>query len=221
MTLRFRFLLLVAVACVVFPERSPAPVVFRPGEKVKYNTPGEEEINGNAEQLFAAAQSAERDGNRSRAIKIYRKLVKKYPHSSLASGSLFRVAKLTEDAGDVLKAARLYRSLMEYYPQTDHFVEAIEAQFRIGELYVNGKKIKFLGVPLATSMDDAVQIFAAIVRSAPDSSTSPSRARSLIPRNTDHRQCCASQTAATAAVSMSTASTPREDQRAYCSPSGL
>ena len=163
----FRFLVLVAAACLAFPERSPAPFLFRPSEKVKYHPPGEEEINGNANELFEIAQTAEHNGNRGRAIKAYRKLAKRYPHSTRAAGALFRAAQLTEESGDVLKAAALYRGLMETYPQTPHFQEAIEAQFRIGELYLHGKKVKILGLPLLTSMDDAVEIFAAIVRSAP------------------------------------------------------
>lgn len=167
MTARWRFLFLLTIASLAFPFRSPAPVVFKPNEKVKYHTPGEEEISGNAEQLFNTAQAAERSGDRGRALKAYRTLVKKHPHSTLAPGALFRYGKLLEEKGDLIKAAVAYRGLMEAYPQTEHFTEAIEAQFRIGELYVNGKKIKFLGVPLASSMDDAVEIFAAIVRSAP------------------------------------------------------
>ncbi len=167
MSYRFRFLLLLAAAAVAFPQRSPAPVVFKPNAKVKYHPPGEEEISGNAEQLFAKAQAAEKAGNLSRAIKTYRTLIKRHPQSTLASGALFRYSKLLEEKGDLVKAARSYRALMEYYPKTEHFAEAIEAQFRIGELYVNGKKIKILGLALATSMDTAVEIFAAIVRSAP------------------------------------------------------
>src|SRR5204862_2890540 len=132
---RFSLIFLCSAACVVFPQRSPAPVIFRPSEKVKYQAPGEEEINGNANQLFDIAQTAEHNGNRGRAIKAYRKLVKRYPHSNLAADSLFRAAQLTEESGDVLSAAYLYRSLMETYPQPPHFQEAIEAQFRIGELY--------------------------------------------------------------------------------------
>ena len=167
MSHRFRFLFLLAAAAVAFPQRSPAPVVFKPNEKVKYHPPGEEEISGNAEELFAKAQAAEKQGEITRAIKTYRTLVKRHPQSTLASGSLFRYSKLLEEKGDLVKAARSYRALMEYYPKTEHFAEAIEAQFRIGELYVNGKKVKVLGIPLATSMDTAVEIFAAIVRSAP------------------------------------------------------
>jgi hypothetical protein len=42
-----------------------------------------------------------------------------------------------------------------------------EAQFRIGEMYLSGKKIKLLGIPFSNSMDHAIEIFAAIVRTAP------------------------------------------------------
>jgi outer membrane protein assembly factor BamD len=167
MSYRVRLLLLFVAACVAFPERSPAPVVFRPSEKVKYHPPGEEEISGNAQELFDIAQTAAKNGYRGRAIKAYRKLVKKYPHSTLAPEASFRSAKLTEESGDTMRAALTYRGLMENYPNTPHFQEAIEAQFRIGELYLNGKKVKILGVPLVTSMENAIEIFAAIVRSAP------------------------------------------------------
>jgi outer membrane protein assembly factor BamD len=167
MSYRVRFLLLFAAACVAFPQRSPAPVVFRPSEKVKYRAPGEEEIIGNANELFAQAEAAEKDGQRSRAIKIYKRMVKKYPRSNLAPEATFRAGKLTEEQGDYLRAAPIYRGLMENYPQTRHFQEAIESQFRIGEILLNGKKRKILGVPVGSTLDEAVEIFAAIVRSAP------------------------------------------------------
>ena len=167
MRYRVRFVLLFAAACVAFPERTPAPVVFRPGEKVKYRAPGEEEIIGNANELFAQAEAAEKNGDRGRAIKIYKRMVKRYPRSNMAAEATFRAGKLTEQEGDLLKAAAIYRGLMENYPQTPHFQEAIESQFRIGEVMLNGKKKKILGVPVGSRLDEAVEIFAAIVRSAP------------------------------------------------------
>lgn len=167
MTHRVRIVMLCLAACVAFPERSPAPVIFRPGEKVKYHPPGEEEISGNADQLFNKAQAAQQNGNRGAAIKIYKRLVKRYPRSNHAAEATFQAAKLTEDGGDLLKAAAIYRGLMEAYPQTPHFQEAIESQFRIGEVYLNGKKKKILGVSIGSTLDYAVEIFAAIVRSAP------------------------------------------------------
>jgi outer membrane protein assembly factor BamD len=167
MSYRVRFLLLFAAACVAFPERSPAPVVFRPSAKVKYRAPGEEEIIGNANQLFAQADASEKNGEIGRAIKIYKRMVKKYPRSNMAPEATFRAGKLTEQQGALLKAAAIYRGLMENYPQTQHFQEAIESQFRIGEVLLNGKKKKILGVPVGSTLDEAVEIFAAIVRSAP------------------------------------------------------
>lgn len=167
MSHRFRFLVLLAVGCAVFPQRSPAPVVFRPSDKVKYRAPGVEEVGGTAEQIYQNGLQAERDGNTGRALKAYRTLVKKHPGSIHAADALFRYSKVLEQKGDLIKAAQAYRALMEFYPKTEHFAEAIESQFRIGELYVNGKKVKLFGVKLGTSMDDAVEIFAAIVRSAP------------------------------------------------------
>jgi len=167
MTYRLRFLLLFAAACVAFPERSPAPVVFRPGEKVKYKAPGEEEIIGNANELFSQAEAAAQNGDRKRAIKIYKHLVKRYPRSNVAPEATFRAARLVEEEGNLFKAAAIYRGLMETFPQTPHFQEAIEAQFRIGEILLDAKKKKILGVPLGSTMDDAAEIFAAIVRSAP------------------------------------------------------
>ena len=167
MRYRVRFLLLFAAACVAFPERSPAPVVFRPGEKVKYKAPGEEEISGNANELFSQAEAAAQNGDRKRAIKIYKHLVKRYPRSNVAPEATFRAAKLTEEQGNLIRAAAIYRGLMETFPQTPHFQEAIEAQFRIGEILLDQKKKKLLGVPVGSTMDDAAEIFAAIVRSAP------------------------------------------------------
>ena len=66
-----------------------------------------------------------------------------------------------------LEAAQDYRLLVEHFPTSPHFDDAIEAQFRIGELYLRGKKTKVLGVSIGSPLDRAVEIFAAIVRTAP------------------------------------------------------
>jgi len=158
------FLLLVALG---LPKESPAAVIFRPGEKARYEAPGDEEVSGNAQELFQIAQSAENRGNLSRAIKAYRAIVRKHPKDALAPGAAYRYAQLQEKTGDYLKAAAAYRVLVEQYPKTQHFDEAIEAQFRIGEMYMAGKKVKFLGIPVKASKDRAIEIFAAIVRTAP------------------------------------------------------
>src|SRR5437764_3639639 len=84
---------------------SDAAVVFRPGEKAKYVAPGEEELNGNAAELFEIGQNAEKENNPKRAIRAYRQLVRKYPHDALAPGAAFRTAVLMEQVHDYLVAA--------------------------------------------------------------------------------------------------------------------
>jgi outer membrane protein assembly factor BamD len=144
-----------------------AAVVFRPGEKAKYVPPGEEELNGNAAELFQIAQQAEKDGNLNKAIKAYKTLVRKYSHDALAAGACYQGGVLYERTHQYLEAAGTYQTLIVSYPTNPHFNEAIEGLFRIGEMYLAGKKLKLLGIPLATSMDRAVEIFAGIIRTAP------------------------------------------------------
>ena len=167
MRYRVRFLLLFLPACVAFPERSPAPVVFRPGEKVKYHAPGVEEISGTADQLFSQAQAEEQAGERKQAIKTYKRLVKRYPRSNHSAEATYRAGQLTEAEGKLIKAAAIYRGLIEAYPETPRYHEAIEAQFRIGEIVLNAKKKKILGIPMGSALEEAVEIFASIVRNAP------------------------------------------------------
>ncbi|HXP35940.1 MAG TPA: outer membrane protein assembly factor BamD [Chthoniobacterales bacterium] len=148
-------------------QATDAAVVFRPGEKAKYVAPGEEELNGNAAELFEIGQTAEKEGNPKRAIRAYKTLVRKYSRDALAAGAAFRGAVLYEQIHAYIEAAGTYRTVVTNYPTSPHFNEAIEGQFRIGEMYLAGKKLKLLGIPLATSMDRAVEIFAAVIRTAP------------------------------------------------------
>src|SRR6266849_2078021 len=90
-------------------QAADAAVVFRPGEKAKYVAPGEEELSGNAAELFEIGQKAEKDGNPKRAIRAYRTLVRKYSKDALAAGATFRAAQLMEQVHEYLEAAGTYR----------------------------------------------------------------------------------------------------------------
>src|SRR5207302_2221157 len=80
-------------------------VVFRPGEKAKYVPPGEEELSGDAAELFDIGQKAEKKGNYGRAIKAYKTLVRKYSRDALAAGACYRGAVLYEQTHQYLEAA--------------------------------------------------------------------------------------------------------------------
>src|SRR4030088_1575861 len=113
--MKFRVLpvFLLALLGLFLIHASDAAVVFRPGEKAKYVPPGEEELNGNAAELFEIGQKAEKEDNPKRAIRAYRQLVRKYPRDALAAGAAFRAAVLMEQVHDYLVAAAAYRSIVE------------------------------------------------------------------------------------------------------------
>jgi outer membrane protein assembly factor BamD len=159
---------LVLIAVVFFvPQLSWGSIVFRPNQKAEYVPPGEEAISGNAEEIYQTAQTAEKENNLKRAISAYKTLVKRHPKDALAPNALFRAAQLQEQTHQFTPAAESYLHLVERYATSTHFDEAIEGQFRIGEIYLNGKKLKVLGIPLASALDRAVTIFANVVRTAP------------------------------------------------------
>jgi outer membrane protein assembly factor BamD len=168
MKLAIRVLLLFTAAAFLLPESSKGSVVFKPGKKPEYVGPGgEQELSGDAAELFQIGQAAEKEGDNKRAIKAYKSLVKRHPKDTLAAESLYRAAELQEKGRNYFVAAESFGQLVEKYPNSPHFEEAIEAQFRIGEIYLNGKKLKILGLPIASALDRAVSIFANVVRTAP------------------------------------------------------
>ena len=167
MQLVIRAVLVLAITLFLLPESGIGSIIFKPGEKAKYVPPGEEELSGNAAELYQIGQTAEKEGNPKRAIRAYKTLVKRHPKDALAPEALYRCAQLQEQIHEYAAAADSYLQLVERYASSPHFDDAIEGQFRVGEVYLNGKKLKVLGIPLASALDRAVTIFANVVRTAP------------------------------------------------------
>jgi outer membrane protein assembly factor BamD len=167
MYFRIRGIVVLVVVALALPHLGVASIIFQPGKKAKYVAPGEEEITDNAIELFQIGQTAEKEGDLKRAISAYRSLVRHHPKDGLAPEALYHAAVLQEQQHDYFKAVDSFSQLVKGYPGSSHFDEAIEAHFRIGEIYLSGKKRKILGIPFTSSLDRAVVIFANIVRIAP------------------------------------------------------
>jgi len=167
MKLSFRILFLPLLVCLAFVLPVNGAVVFKPGEKAHYKTPGEEEMSGTARQLFDRAQAAEAKGDIGGAIKAYRTIVKKHPHDTLAGGSAYRLGQLLEQTHKYLPAADAYAVLCEKYSKSEHFEDAVTALFRIGEMYLTGQKTKILGITIKSGLEQAADIFTMIIRTAP------------------------------------------------------
>ena len=96
---KFRvFVLLLAIACVSFPQRSPAPLTVRQGEGATYAAPGSEEVPNqkDAQTQYDNALAKEKSGDLSSALGGYRKTVRRFPKSTVAPSS--RSAKSSKNA---------------------------------------------------------------------------------------------------------------------------
>jgi outer membrane protein assembly factor BamD len=163
----FRILFLPLLIGLALAGAAQGSVIFKPNEKTRYRAPGEEEMSGTAAELFEKGQAAERHGNLNGAIKAYRTIVKKHPKDTLAAGACFRLGQLQEQMRKYLPAAESYAVVAERYQKSERFEEAVEAMFRIGEMYLNGQKTKFLGITIKSGASQAAQIFSLIIRTAP------------------------------------------------------
>src|SRR5213082_2094315 len=89
MYFRIRTLVVFIVAVLALPNAGMASVIFQPGKKAKFVAPGDEEISGNAAELFQVGQTAEKEGDTKRAIRVYKTLVRRHPKDALAAGALY------------------------------------------------------------------------------------------------------------------------------------
>ncbi|MBI4115862.1 MAG: outer membrane protein assembly factor BamD [Candidatus Omnitrophica bacterium] len=101
------------------------------------------------------------------AAEQLRLLLKKYPGSQIAAEAQYRLGGIYEEMGDYYKAFRSYRDLLQRYPQSERMSDAIEKEFRIGNLFLSGRKAKVLGLEILPSAPRAVEVFEHIVEAAP------------------------------------------------------
>jgi outer membrane protein assembly factor BamD len=121
---------------------------------------------GTAEQFATGNQLADA-GDHANAATYYRSIVRGAPNSKEAPMAQFALAEALQRQGNLTGAFKEYQNLLKKYPQTPKFEEAVAQQINIANAYLKGKKVKFLGIPIAASMEKAEEMYAAILKSAP------------------------------------------------------
>lgn len=169
------FVAALVLGCVALPHRMPAPLVIKPGEDATYVAPGGEEIPNqkDAQAQFDAAFEAEKRGKLGAAITGYRKTVRRFPKSTVAAAAQYKVGYLYEKQGSLGPASENYERTILYYPHSTDFNAALEAEYRIGTLYLDGLRVHLLGIPMLPQRQRAVAVFTVIVRNAPFSQWAP------------------------------------------------
>lgn len=127
----------------------------------------EETVQGTAEEQYNYAMEFYKKKDFKEAAKQFRILLKAYPASQSASEAQFRLGVVQEELGDYNRAFRAYRDLLQKYPSSDRVAEAVKREFRIGNLFLSGRKAKVLGLEILPSGPKAVEVFKHLVATAP------------------------------------------------------
>jgi outer membrane protein assembly factor BamD len=171
-TLRF-VLPLTMLALIVFPNRAPAPIIYREGEGFSSGDLTDIEIKRNAEEQYKLSQNYEAAGDYKRAGASYRLVVRRFPRSDIAPAAQFRSGQMLEKEGKLQRAFYEYQGLIEKYPRSPDFEAALQAQYNIAKAFLDGKRVDIYGVPTLPSMSKAQEMFHKIVTGAPYSRIAP------------------------------------------------
>jgi outer membrane protein assembly factor BamD len=169
-------LLLIGFFILALPFRSPAPLVYRPGEGWTY-----EPVGGGgawrktrAKDQLDVAQAAFDKRDFSLALKAARRVVKVWPLSDYGPQAQYLVARCYEAKGNHEKAFKEYQVVLEKYPKIGNYQEVLERQYGIADEYLRGKWFRLWGViPLFKSMDKTADMYNKIVRNGPYSDIAP------------------------------------------------
>jgi outer membrane protein assembly factor BamD len=109
-----------------------------------------------AAALMQEAESFEGAGNYSRAVTVYRSIVRRFPVSPAAPAAQFRLAELIDQGGNPSRAFDAYQTLVEDYPQSREFDRALAAQLAIADGFMDRRRYERAG-----------EMYNALIASAP------------------------------------------------------
>lgn len=128
---------------------------------------------GGPSAMLATARELRDTGRFSDAARIYRELVNGFPDAPQAAPAQFELARLLEQADQPDRAFNLYKDFIQRHPESELFDDAIAAQFSIANEYLEGRRVRFLGLPLGSGYARAAEMYQSILEVAPFSRFAP------------------------------------------------
>ncbi len=169
--------LLVAAFLLALPFRSPAPLIYRPGEGWVYEPYGSEGKwrRTRAKDQLDVAQAAFDKKDYGLALKAAKRVVHVWPLSDYAPQAQYLVARAYDAKGSSEKAFKEYQKLIEKNPRGANFDQVLKRQDEIADQFLAGKWFKLWGViPFFPSMEKTAEMYEKIVKNGPYSDIGPS-----------------------------------------------
>jgi outer membrane protein assembly factor BamD len=155
---------------VALPYRSPAPLVYRPGEGWTYETPGTKGDwhRQRAKDQLAVAQQAFDQKKFKLSQKAAERVIKVWPLSDYAPQAQYLLGRCFEERKQDEKAFNAYETLLVKYPKSANASDVQHRQFVIALRFLHGQWFKLFGyIPFFPSMDKTADMFEKIVRFGP------------------------------------------------------
>jgi outer membrane protein assembly factor BamD len=176
MNRRSAFWFLMVAVMVLLPLRSPAPLIYVPGEGWYYEPYGESAQwqRTRAKDQLQAAEDAFTAKNYSVALRAARRVLRVWPFSDYAPRAEYLVGRCMEVKGKDEAAFNAYQHIIEKYPKSAEYNEVLWRQFAIADRFLNGEWFRLWNtIPIYSSMDETAKLYDKIVANGPYSEVAP------------------------------------------------
>jgi outer membrane protein assembly factor BamD len=158
------------------PFRSPAPLVYIPGEGWYYESYGE---NGKwqrprAKDQLQVAEDAFKAKDFTTTVHAAHRILRVWPLSDYAPRAEYLVGRCLEQEHKDEAAFNAYQNIIEKYPKSGEYNEVLLRQYEIANRFLGGQFFRLWNtIPLYTSMPETVKLYEKIVSNGPFSAVAP------------------------------------------------
>jgi len=176
MKFRFAIWIMSLVVVVLLPSRSPAPLVFVPGEGWSYQSYGEtgKWQRPRAKEQLEVAEQAFTNQDYSITLHAANRVLRVWPLSDYAPRAEYLVGRCFEVKHKDEAAFNAYQDIIEKFPKSAQYNEVLWRQYEIANRFLGGEWFKLWNlIPLYPSMDETAKLYDKIVNSGPYSEVAP------------------------------------------------
>ena len=176
MKFRISILALLFVVVVLLPSRSPAPLIYIPGEGWYYENYGEnlKWQRPRAKEQLDVAEEAFTNQDYTLTLHAAHRILRRWPISDYAPRAEYLVGRCLEMQGKDEAAFNAYQNIIDKYPKSGQYGEVLARQYEIANRFLGGEWFRLWSlIPLYPSMDQTAKLYSEIVTNGPYSEVAP------------------------------------------------
>jgi len=176
MKFRIGIFALLVVVVILIPSRSPAPLVYVPGEGWYYENYGDtgKWQRSRAKDQLDVAEQAFTNQDFTLTLHAAHRVLRIWPLSDYAPRAEYLVGRCLEVQHKDEAAFNAYQRIIDKYPKSGQYDEVLMRQFQIANRFLAGEWFRLWGlIPLYPSMDQTAKLYSEIVTNGPYSDVAP------------------------------------------------